>query len=260
MTRQSDERLYLPGSSAHSAHPCAIPAALLALVAGLAHVPVTPEHLDEAPYIGVLFIVLTVACVIGAAWLLISDSRAVWASLGATCLLAVAGYVVSRTVGLPMMADDVGNWFETLGVVSVVTEAAVACWPPSRWSAATVPPRPPELPQSGGRRTGVHHEGTGPLAGRRVRDNLVMSVSIRRAVPDDAASLVHLRALMFEAMSEPTRETDAWRRSFVAVGRANSWPPTRWRRSSPPTPPRVSSRPLSARSTVTRRRRTTPSV
>src|SRR6478752_3351151 len=42
-----------------------------------------------------------------------------------------------------------------------------------------------------------------------------MSVSIRRAVPDDAASLVNLRALMFEAMDEPTGETDAWRRSFV---------------------------------------------
>ncbi len=106
--------------------PQRYPAAALALVAGLAHVPVTPEHLDEAPYIGVLFIVLTVVCVIWAAALLISDSRAVWASLGATCLLAVAGYVVSRTIGLPLMADDVGNWFETLGVVSVVTETAVA--------------------------------------------------------------------------------------------------------------------------------------
>lgn len=101
------------------------PAALLAVVAGFAHVPVTPEHLNEAPYIGVLFIVLTTVCVVLAAGLLIADSPVVWAALGGTCLLAVIAFVLSRTIGLPQMADDVGNWSETLGVVSVVTESAV---------------------------------------------------------------------------------------------------------------------------------------
>jgi GNAT superfamily N-acetyltransferase len=43
-----------------------------------------------------------------------------------------------------------------------------------------------------------------------------MTVSIRRAAPGDAVALVHLRALMFEAMNEPTEQDDAWRRSFVA--------------------------------------------
>ncbi len=46
-----------------------------------------------------------------------------------------------------------------------------------------------------------------------------MTVSIRRAVPSDAAALVHLRALMFEAMSEPSapaEQDDSWRRSFVS--------------------------------------------
>lgn len=97
----------------------------LALIAGLSHVPVTPEHLREAPYIGVLFIVLTVVCVLLAAAVLVSDSAMVWAALGVSCLLAVVGYVVSRTFGLPLMADDIGNWFETLGVIAVVSETAV---------------------------------------------------------------------------------------------------------------------------------------
>lgn len=102
------------------------PAALLALVAGLAHVPVTPEHLNEAPYIGVSFIALTVVCALSFAALLLSDSAAVWLVIGVTCGLAVVAYVVSRTVGLPLMGDDVGNWLETLGVVSVTTETGVA--------------------------------------------------------------------------------------------------------------------------------------
>jgi energy-coupling factor transporter transmembrane protein EcfT len=105
--------------------PLRVPGAALALVAGLAHVPVTPEHLNEAPYIGGLFIALTIACVLLAAALLVWDSPLVWAAAGATCLLAVIAYVVSRSVGLPLMGDDVGNWLETLGVVSVLSETGV---------------------------------------------------------------------------------------------------------------------------------------
>lgn len=100
-------------------------AAALAVVAGLAHVPVTPEHLRQAPYIGVLFMLVTVVCVLSASLLLIADSVVVWAVVTTTCLLAALAYVASRTVGLPLMADDVGNWFQTLGMVSVLAEAGV---------------------------------------------------------------------------------------------------------------------------------------
>ncbi|MGH3497681.1 MAG: hypothetical protein ACRDP1_09480 [Nocardioidaceae bacterium] len=99
------------------------PAAILALVAATAHVPVTPAHLKEAPYIGVLFIVLTVACILLATALLLRDAPVVWLLLAVTCGLAVLAYVYSRVFGLPMMADDIGHWLEPLGIVSIVTEA-----------------------------------------------------------------------------------------------------------------------------------------
>jgi hypothetical protein len=102
-----------------------VPAAALAVVAGLSHVPVTPAHLQEAPYIGVLFILFTVTAVLAAALLLVSDTAVAWLVLGGSCALAVAAYVVSRSVGLPLMADDVGNWLDPLGVVAVFTESAV---------------------------------------------------------------------------------------------------------------------------------------
>src|SRR5689334_8031056 len=99
-----------------------------AIIAAAAHVPVIAPHLDEAPYMGVLFIVLTVACLALGLAAMVRDSAAVYAAAALTCGLAVLGYAATRLVAFPMLADDVGNWLEPLGVVSVVTESVVvAC-------------------------------------------------------------------------------------------------------------------------------------
>lgn len=74
---------------------------------------------------GALFIVLTVACLGLAAAMVINDSAAVYAAAAVTCGLAVVGYAATRLVAFPMLADDVGNWLEPLGVVSIVTETIV---------------------------------------------------------------------------------------------------------------------------------------
>jgi hypothetical protein len=102
------------------------PVAALATAAALAHVPVTPEHLSEARYIGVLFLALTVVLILGATALLVADTAAAYAFLAAVSALAVAAYLLSRTVGLPQIGDDVGHWFEPLGVLAVVCEVGVA--------------------------------------------------------------------------------------------------------------------------------------
>ena len=94
-------------------------------VAAAAHIPVTPEHLHEAPYMGVLFIVLTAACAALGLTLLVRDAAAVYALAVLTCGLAILGYAATRLVAFPMLGDDVGNWLEPLGVVSVLSEAAV---------------------------------------------------------------------------------------------------------------------------------------
>ena len=66
---------------------------------------------------------------------------AVWALTGLACVLAVVAYVVSRTVGLPLMADDIGAWLEPLGVVSVATETAVAVLAAAALSRRRTPSR-----------------------------------------------------------------------------------------------------------------------
>jgi hypothetical protein len=99
--------------------------ALAAAVAATAHVPVIAPHLDEAPYMGILFIVLTAACSVLAVAALVRDTAVVYSLATLTCGLAIIGYAATRLVAFPMLADDVGNWMEPLGIVSIVSEAVV---------------------------------------------------------------------------------------------------------------------------------------
>jgi hypothetical protein len=88
-----------------------------------AHIPVTAAHLSEAPYVGVGFVLLTIAGLLLAQLLLVADSALVWVATSGVATLALAGYLLSRTVGLPQIRDDIGNWTEPLGLVAIVTEA-----------------------------------------------------------------------------------------------------------------------------------------
>ena len=119
MTTISTTRLNRQGSALRW------PLAFAAVVAAVAHIPVIAPHLNEAPYMGVLFIVLTAACLFLAAAAVLRDIPAVYAASAATCGLAIAGYAATRLVAFPMLADDVGNWFEPLGIISILSESVV---------------------------------------------------------------------------------------------------------------------------------------
>jgi hypothetical protein len=97
----------------------------LLLVAGAAHVPVIPEHLKEAPYMGVLFILFTVSVVALAGALVRSSSYLTYAVAVALCAAGIVAYVATRLVAFPQLSDDVGAWIEPLGVLSIATEAGV---------------------------------------------------------------------------------------------------------------------------------------
>lgn len=105
--------------------PWRLPAAIGAAGMAVSHIPVIEMHLSEAPYIGVGFILLTVAGMLLTPLLLTRDTVAVWSASLVVSALALLGYVLSRTVGLPQITDDVGNWGEPLGVVAIVAEAVL---------------------------------------------------------------------------------------------------------------------------------------
>jgi len=102
------------------------PTAAALLVAAAAHVPVIPEHLHEAPYMGWLFVVFT-AVATAAAIIVVIRAAAPVVVVGAGLISAAAilAYCLTRVVALPQLADDVGNWTEPLGLVSITSEAAV---------------------------------------------------------------------------------------------------------------------------------------
>lgn len=125
------------------------PVATGLLVAAAVHLPVTPEHLHEAPLWGIAFAgftAVTVALgVLVARW----DVPALYGATAGLCALAVATYVVSRLTPLPGIADDVGNWLNPWGVASVISEAATACVAAIALTLAPPPGVSPEEPTRG---------------------------------------------------------------------------------------------------------------
>ncbi|HEY9469754.1 MAG TPA: hypothetical protein VIQ76_09080 [Propionibacteriaceae bacterium] len=101
------------------------PMAVAAVGAAAAHIPVIAPHLKEAPYMGVLFILLTIACIALAMAAMTCDAPVVYLAAATICGLTIIGYAATRLVPFPMLADDVGNWLEPLGVVSIVAETVV---------------------------------------------------------------------------------------------------------------------------------------
>jgi hypothetical protein len=75
-------------------------ASLLLLVAAGTHIPLIQDHLEEAPYVGRLFIALSVVCIVLAVVILFVDHVGVWLLSAAVCFAAVVAFLTSRTVGL----------------------------------------------------------------------------------------------------------------------------------------------------------------
>jgi hypothetical protein len=97
-------------------------ASFLLLVAAGTHIPLIQGHLEEAPYVGWLFIALSVVCIALAVAVLFVDHVGVWLLSAAVCFAAVVAFLASRTVGLPQIGDDVGNWSDPLGPPAVASE------------------------------------------------------------------------------------------------------------------------------------------
>lgn len=120
------------------------PTAVALVVAAGAHVPVIPEHLHEAPYMGALFVAFTAAAAAMAVVVAVRGTApAPFVVAGLLCAAAIVAYCLTRLIAFPQLGDDVGNWAETAGVISIASEAVVvalsiagAAWlrRPGRWA------------------------------------------------------------------------------------------------------------------------------
>ena len=102
--------------------------AAIACLAGIAltHALDLGHKWDEAPYVGVLF-VLAIAASVLLALLLAAPRppRLAWDLAGGLALSLMAGYFVSRTIGLPRLDSHVGHWRDAAGSASLVFEAVL---------------------------------------------------------------------------------------------------------------------------------------
>lgn len=76
-------------------------------------------------YLGVAYRVLEIAAVVSAVLLLLGLVRPGWLLAAGVAAGPLLGYILSRGPGLPDYSDDIGNWTEPLGLVSLAVEGAL---------------------------------------------------------------------------------------------------------------------------------------
>ncbi|KUJ64057.1 hypothetical protein ACZ90_62450, partial [Streptomyces albus subsp. albus] len=76
-------------------------------------------------YVGVAYHVLEIAAVVAAVLILIGLVRLGWLLAVGVAVGPLLGYILSRRTGLPGYSDDIGNWTEPLGLVSLAVEGAL---------------------------------------------------------------------------------------------------------------------------------------
>jgi hypothetical protein len=76
-------------------------------------------------YVQILYYGLEAAGVVAAALLLANQARLGWFLSMGVAAGPILGYVLSRGPGLPDYTEDIGNWAEPLGVISLVVEGVL---------------------------------------------------------------------------------------------------------------------------------------
>ncbi len=113
--------------------PVLLAGAVLSLGVGVIHVVDQGglTALKDPAYIGDGYRLLEVAAVLAAVLLLARRAAAGWFLAAGVAIGPLLGYVVSRSVGLPGYTEDVGNWAEPIGLLSLVVEGVLlllAAW------------------------------------------------------------------------------------------------------------------------------------
>jgi hypothetical protein len=91
----------------------------------LIHVLDLHDTFIATPYKGWLYVGLIAGALACAGLLVRADDSRAWTGTAVLALGAFAAFIWSRTVGLPSSADDIGNWWEPLGLSSLFVEGVV---------------------------------------------------------------------------------------------------------------------------------------
>ena len=92
---------------------------------GLIHLLDSVDTFHETRWLFWAYVLLMAATIVVAGALVHHPDRRAFAAAGLVALLPLAGYILSRTTGLPGSDDDIGNWTDPLGLASLWVEGAV---------------------------------------------------------------------------------------------------------------------------------------
>jgi hypothetical protein len=111
----------------HLARDVATRAVVAVGLAGIAliHLLDSIGKFHETRYVFWLYVALMLGSLVVAAAVLHRPRRSIWLAAAGLAAGALAGFVISRTVGLPNATDDIGNWTEPLGLASLFVEGTV---------------------------------------------------------------------------------------------------------------------------------------
>jgi hypothetical protein len=87
------------------------------------HILDLPGKFAEVPYLGFAYIGMIVFAIVLIERILVKNSTLDYLATIGLSVAVILGYVVNRTVGMPGATDDIGNWFEPLGLLSLFVEA-----------------------------------------------------------------------------------------------------------------------------------------
>ena len=116
------------GSSTLNARQIAVGLALAVTVA--IHVLDLPGKIEEVPYLAVAYVFLIVASFVIMERIFRGGKVIDYVAALGLGLAILFAFVVNRTIGMPGATDDIGNWLEPLGLLSLVVESFVV------WQAA----------------------------------------------------------------------------------------------------------------------------
>jgi hypothetical protein len=111
-------------------------------VAGIAiiHILDAADTYQSTRWLFWFYIALIVAAVPVACLLLQWSSSRVWLLAAGLALGPFVGYLLSRSTGLPGDTGDIGNWLETLGMMSLFVEGCVIALAVTRYLAGRPKP------------------------------------------------------------------------------------------------------------------------
>jgi hypothetical protein len=90
------------------------------------HVMDLPAKWSETFYLAIAYILVIIFAAIVIERLTVKGSVLDYLGAAGASVAVLMAYVVNRSVGMPGAMDDIGNWFEPLGLLSIAIEIFAA--------------------------------------------------------------------------------------------------------------------------------------